>query len=82
MNLRFWKDMIVQHRITIQDVAFVIGIILLAGFGAFEFSFMGSVQEDKRIEFEEMLILGAVIVISILYLGLSVARAISRAISE
>jgi diguanylate cyclase (GGDEF)-like protein len=69
MNLRLWKDMVLQHRVTIQDVAFVIGIILLAGFGAFEFSFMGSIQEDKRIEFEEMLILGAVIVISILYLG-------------
>ena len=58
-----------QHRLTIQDAAFAIGIILLAGFGAFEFSFTGSVQAERRIEFEEMLILGAVIVVSILYLG-------------
>ena len=64
-----WKATIVQHRLTIQDAAFAIGIILLAGFGAFEFSFTGSVQAERRIEFEEMLILGAVIVVSILYLG-------------
>jgi len=58
-----------RHRVTIQDAAFVIGVVLLVGFGAYEFSFTGSVQADKRIEFEEMLILGAMIVIGILYLG-------------
>ena len=69
MNSREIRALLLQHRLTIQDVAFVIGIILLAGFGAFEFSFTGAVQQEKRIEFEEMLILGAVIVIAILYLG-------------
>jgi diguanylate cyclase (GGDEF)-like protein len=63
------KAMIMRHRLTIQDAAFAIGIILLVGFGAYEFSFTGSIQADKRIEFEEMLILGAIIVVAILYLG-------------
>jgi diguanylate cyclase (GGDEF)-like protein len=69
LNGQTLKAMFLRHRFTIQDVAFVIGIILLAGFGAFEFSFAGSISDDKRIEFEEMLIVGAIIVVAILYLG-------------
>lgn len=58
-----------RHRFAIQDVAFAIGVILLIGLGAYEFSFMGSVEENKRIEFEEMVIFGGVVITSILYLG-------------
>lgn len=58
-----------RHRFAIQDVAFVIGVILLIGLGVYEFSFMGSVEEDKRVEFEEMLILGGIVITCVLYLG-------------
>jgi diguanylate cyclase (GGDEF)-like protein len=69
MRRKGLKDALVRHRITIQDAAFVIGVILLLGFAAYEFNFTGSVEEDKRVEFEEMLILGAIIVVAILYFG-------------
>lgn len=58
-----------RHRGSLQDAAFVLGVILLVGLAAFEFSFTGAIQEDKRIDFEEMLVLGALVVVSILYLG-------------
>jgi diguanylate cyclase (GGDEF)-like protein len=64
-----WKALFVRHRVTVQDAAFVIGILLLVGLATYEFSFTGSVEADKRIEFEEMLLLGALVVFSILYLG-------------
>jgi diguanylate cyclase (GGDEF)-like protein len=76
------KAMLMRHRVTLQDAAFVIGIILLAGFGAYELSFTGSVEADKRIEFEEMLMLGGLIVIAILYLGWRRVRAQEREISR
>src|SRR6201986_2792242 len=63
-----WAAMM-RHRFTIQDVTFAIAIILLIGFGAYEYSFTGSIDADKRIEFEEMLIVGGGIVPAILYLG-------------
>lgn len=69
------KGFLMRNRVTTQDVAFVLAVILLAGLAAYEFSFTGSIAEDKRIEFEEMLIVGAVIVVSILYLGWRRVRA-------
>jgi diguanylate cyclase (GGDEF)-like protein len=74
------RVMFMRHRVTIQDATFVIGIILLAGFGAYEFSFSGSVNQDKRIEYEETLILGALIVVLVLYLGWRRVRAQEREI--
>jgi diguanylate cyclase (GGDEF)-like protein len=76
------RALIMRHRVTIQDAAFVLGIILLVGFAAFEYSFTGAVQEDKRIDFEEMLVLGGLIVISILYLGWRRVRAQEREINR
>ena len=64
-----WKVLFLRHRLTIQDAAFAIGILLLVGMGLYEFSLTGSLEADKRIEFEEMLLFGAVVVFSILYLG-------------
>lgn len=58
-----------RHRIALQDVVFALGILLLIGLAAYEFSFTGSVEEDKRVEFEEMLLFSIVVVFSILYLG-------------
>ncbi len=58
-----------RHRFTIQDVAFVIGVILLTGACAYEFSFTGAIDPDKRIDFAETVIVGALIVILVLYLG-------------
>lgn len=63
------REFIMRHRLTVQDAAFVIGILLLVGLGAYEFSFTGSLEADQRVEFEEMLIFSALVVISILYLG-------------
>jgi diguanylate cyclase (GGDEF)-like protein len=74
--------LIMRHRITIQDGAFVLGVILLAGFGAYELSFTGSIEADKRVEFEEMLLLGALIIVSILYLGWRRVRDQEREISR
>jgi diguanylate cyclase (GGDEF)-like protein len=71
-----------RNRVTLQDAAFVIGIILLVGLAAFEYSFTGSVQEDKRIDFEEMLALGALVVVSVLYLGWRRVRDQEREISR
>jgi diguanylate cyclase (GGDEF)-like protein len=76
------KAMFMRHRFTIQDGAFVIGVILLAGLGAFEFSLAGSVEADKRIDFMEMLILGGIVVISVLYLGWRRVRAQEREINR
>jgi diguanylate cyclase (GGDEF)-like protein len=63
------RPFLMRHRLALQDFAFVLGVVLLAGLGAYEFSFTGSVEADKRIDFEEMLLLGAVVVVAILYLG-------------
>jgi diguanylate cyclase (GGDEF)-like protein len=82
MRIAHLRDLVIRHRFTIQDGAFVIGVILLAGFGAYEFSFLGSVEADKRVEFEEMLILGALIVIAVLYLGWRRVRDQEREISR
>jgi diguanylate cyclase (GGDEF)-like protein len=55
---------------------------MLAGFGASEFTFTGSVEAAKRVEFEEMLTLGALVIISILYLGWRRVRAQEHEISR
>jgi diguanylate cyclase (GGDEF)-like protein len=77
-----WKAFLVRHRLSIQDAAFAIGIILLVGLGIYEFSFTGSIEADKRVEFEEMLLFGALVVISILYLGWRRVRDQEREISR
>lgn len=69
------RGFLMTHRFTIQDVAFVLAVILLVGLGAYEYSFTGSIEADRRIEFEEMLLLGAVVVISVLYMGWRRVRA-------
>ena len=76
------KAMFMRHRVTIQDAALVLGVILLAGLGAYEFSFTGSVDAPKQIEFEESLVLGALIVILILYFGWRRVREQEREINR
>jgi diguanylate cyclase (GGDEF)-like protein len=63
------KSVIMRHRLTIQDGIFALGVILLAGLGAYQFTFTDSVDATKRVEFEEMLVLGILVVFSVLYLG-------------
>lgn len=75
-------DLIGRHRSAIQDGAFVIGVILLVGFGAYELSFTGVVEPDKQIDFAETLIVGAIIVILILYLGWRRVRDLEREIKR
>lgn len=58
-----------RQRVTIQDVAVFLGIVLLIGLAAYQYSFTGSSDGDKRIEFEEALVLAGVIVVPIVYLG-------------
>ncbi|HTJ03321.1 MAG TPA: EAL domain-containing protein [Methylovirgula sp.] len=62
-------EFVVRHRYTIQDVLFVVCIIVLAFLAAYEFSFTGSVETEKRMEFQEMLVVGAIIIVLVLYLG-------------
>lgn len=58
-----------RNRIAAQDIALAIGIILLTGFVAYEATLTGSIPSEKRLEFEEMLAVGAFIVATLLYLG-------------
>lgn len=58
-----------RNRIAAQDIALAIGIILLTGFVAYEATLTGSIPSEKRLEFEEMLAVGALIVATLLYLG-------------
>jgi diguanylate cyclase (GGDEF)-like protein len=66
---RVVAEFAMRHRYTIQDVLFAICIIMLAFLAAYEFSFTGSVETEKRIEFQEMLVVGAIIIVLVLYLG-------------
>lgn len=69
LGSRALGDIFMQHRVTMQDASFAIAIILLVGLGAYEYSFTGSIEENRRVEFEEMLLFGTVVVTSILYMG-------------
>jgi diguanylate cyclase (GGDEF)-like protein len=64
-----FKGMIVRHRFGIRDAVLAIALILLLGLAAYEYSFIGAVQDERRIEFEEMLVLTAVVVGVVVYLG-------------
>lgn len=61
--------MVLRHRPSIQDAILVLGAVLFAGFAAWEFSLTGSINDDKRIEFQELLFLGAIVVAGVFYFG-------------
>src|SRR6266481_6018289 len=61
--------MIRHHRVSLWDAVLLIGTIMVAGFIAFEYDFSGTMPEDKRIEFQEAIALGAVIILGIFYFG-------------
>jgi diguanylate cyclase (GGDEF)-like protein len=60
---------ILRHRVTILDAALITTVIAIAGFIAFEFDFAGNVDEDKRIELQEAVTLGIIIMLAIFYFG-------------
>src|ERR1700681_990571 len=63
------RIMILRHRVTILDAVLITTVIAIAGFIAFEFDFAGNVDEDKRIELQEAVTLGIVIMLAIFYFG-------------
>jgi diguanylate cyclase (GGDEF)-like protein len=62
-------DMVMRHHRSFRDGGFIIGIIAAAGLIAFEYDFSGEMQDDKKIEFQELLALGALVVFSVFYFG-------------
>lgn len=66
MMIRKTWGIILRHRVNIQDAWLIIGIMTVAALVAFEFDYRGDLSQDKRIDFEEMLALGALITLGIL----------------
>jgi hypothetical protein len=63
------RAFIVRHRVSIQDIALVLGVMLLAGFIAFEFSFVDNLSADKRVEFEELIALAGILIVAVSLFG-------------
>jgi len=55
----------VRHRNGIRDIALLIGVVLLAGFVAFEFTFVDNLSPEKRVEFEELIALADILVVAV-----------------
>jgi diguanylate cyclase (GGDEF)-like protein len=63
------RTMIRHHRVSLRDAALVIGAVLIAGFVAFEYDFSGALPQDKRIEFQEAIALGVLVIVGFIYFG-------------
>lgn len=79
---RSLQAFVMRHRVTIQDMVFVIGIVLLIGFGAYQYFSAGSDAANKRIDFEEVLVFGGLIIIPIVYLGWRRMKDLEREINR
>ena len=79
---RSFQAFVIRHRLTIQDVAFVIGIVLLIGLGAYQYFSAGSAAEDGHIKVEEVLVLGGLVIIPIVYLGWRRVKDLEREINR
>jgi len=54
-----------RHRNSLAETTIVVGILLLAGIAAWQISIIGSLSAESRIELEEMIALGALLIIGI-----------------
>ena len=59
-----------RHRVGIREVVLIICVVFTAGLIVFEFDFGESMSGDKRIDFQEMIGLGAIFVGCMVYFGL------------
>jgi diguanylate cyclase (GGDEF)-like protein len=66
---RPFRAFIRRHRVTIQDVALATGIVLLIGFGAYHYFAADSAADGQRIEIRDVLVVGGLILIPVVYLG-------------
>jgi diguanylate cyclase (GGDEF)-like protein len=66
MNSEHWLK-ISRHRVTIRDAVLISLVVILAGFMAYEFDFAGNFDEDKRIEFQEAIALGVILMATLIY---------------
>jgi len=58
-----------HHRVSLLDAGLFAGTIIAAGVIAFEYDFSGTLPQDKRIEFQEAIALGIVVIFGIVYFG-------------
>ncbi|HVZ52212.1 MAG TPA: EAL domain-containing protein [Pseudolabrys sp.] len=79
---RSLQAFVVRHRVTIKDVAVVIGVVLLVGFGVYQYFAAGSATADRHIDIQEVLVLGGLVVIPIVYLGWRRVKDLEREISR
>jgi diguanylate cyclase (GGDEF)-like protein len=63
------KEMLLRHRIGIRDGGLLVGIVVTAGLIAFEYDISGNLDDDKRVEFRELLALAALVTFSIFFFG-------------
>jgi len=77
-----FRDFVVKHRFSLQDGGLAIAVIFVMGIGAYTFSFTGSLDSTKQIEFEELIILAVVVFLAILYLGWRRVREQEREINR
>jgi diguanylate cyclase (GGDEF)-like protein len=58
-----------HHRVNLRDAGLLAGTIIAAGVIAFEYDFSGTLPQDKRIEFQEAIALGIVVILGVVYFG-------------
>lgn len=61
--------MVMRHRRSLRDATFIVGIISVAGMIAFEYDFSSELQDEKKVEFRELLALCGIVVFSIFFFG-------------
>ena len=79
---RSYQTFVMRHRVTIQDVAIVIGIVLLIGFGIYQYFSASSAAGDKRIDIKEVLVFSGLLIIPIVYLGWRRVKDLEREINR
>lgn len=68
MSSRLW-DIVMRHRRSFRDGALVVGVVAAAGLIAFEYDLSGDMQDEKKVEFQELLALGCLVIFSVFYFG-------------
>lgn len=69
MLSKTYRAILNRHRVGIREAILIIGVMFTAGLVAFEYEFSDSISGDKRIDFQEMIVLGVVFVGCIVYFG-------------
>jgi diguanylate cyclase (GGDEF)-like protein len=58
-----------RHRVGLREAIVIICVVVAAGFLAFEYNFSGSISDGKKIDFQEAIGLGILVIGCVVYLG-------------